>query len=323
MFALVTTQLAFGCIAATKPGVEAPTGPPADTTVTSSGVLLCEAPEERDTLGPMYTPDWGDEWAAQPEYEDENAVDPGWGVAIEDFDGDGVLEILLANPFGTQLYEWDPDTHAMVEHTPQLPSLSSQDVRSASAGDYDGDGDLYLYLGVSKGADLLLRNDGAGAFEDVTRSAGLLEETWTGTSATWGDVNGDGNLELFVANSAMLAEVSSNGEPDHNVYSLNNGDGTLSDATRTLPGDRKHERHGGRHTPRAYIRFGSPGKQGARQKGDDRGGKVGVACSCAHRPRSRPRVNPPVVATRSRRRAPWPFASPNARSSTATARICG
>ncbi|MEZ6013478.1 MAG: CRTAC1 family protein [Planctomycetota bacterium] len=76
------------------------------------------------------------------------------------------------------------------------------------AADYDGDGDLDLfvtYLGPNK----LLQNDG-GRFTDVTERAGVAGGTWTddagrehhewSTSATFVDVDGDGWLDLFVCN---------------------------------------------------------------------------------------------------------------------------
>ena len=55
------------------------------------------------------------------------------------------------------------------------------------------------------GPNALLRNNGDGSFTDVTRSAGvgtpkgLLEPVWS-TSASWADFDGDGRLDLFVAN---------------------------------------------------------------------------------------------------------------------------
>ena len=67
-----------------------------------------------------------------------------------------------------------------------------------AVGDYDGDGDEDLYV-TQVGANRLLRNDGGGRFEDVTREAGVGDTRW-GTSAGFFDYDMDGDLDLFVTN---------------------------------------------------------------------------------------------------------------------------
>ena len=65
------------------------------------------------------------------------------------------------------------------------------------AGDVDGDGLPELYLTGQTGSDRLYRNLGGLRFEDVTAAAGLGDRTWS-AGATFGDVDGDGDLDLFV-----------------------------------------------------------------------------------------------------------------------------
>jgi len=75
--------------------------------------------------------------------------------------------------------------------------------------DYDRDGDLDLYMVngwrlegtqvVEQGRDELYRNRGDGTFEQVTESSGLGHTGW-GTGVMVGDVDGDGDEDLYVVN---------------------------------------------------------------------------------------------------------------------------
>jgi len=93
--------------------------------------------------------------------------------------------------------------------------------------DYDGDGDLDLYLVngwrlagtevVERGRNLLYRNRGDGHFEDVTAAAGVGDDGW-GVGVTVGDVDLDGDPDLFVTNFGR------------DVLYLNQGDGSFGRA---------------------------------------------------------------------------------------------
>ncbi len=94
--------------------------------------------------------------------------------------------------------------------------------------DYDGDGwsDLYLVNGAPTPgytgrtpADALYRNQGDGTFGDVTVAAGA-ENPGYGMGVTAGDIDNDGDTDLYLTN---LAE---------DVLLRNDGDGTFTDVTR-------------------------------------------------------------------------------------------
>lgn len=87
--------------------------------------------------------------------------------------------------------------------------------------DFDDDGwmDLYLLQAAGSGGNRLLKNRGDGTFDDVTGRSGAGNEGYASGAAT-GDVDGDGDVDIFVTHLG----------PD--VLLLNNGDGTFSDATR-------------------------------------------------------------------------------------------
>jgi hypothetical protein len=99
----------------------------------------------------------------------------------------------------------------------------------AGAGwlDYDGDGNLDLYLANGSAYDRkpgegesnkLYRGDGKGRFTDVTERAGVGHRGW-GYGVAIGDIENDGDPDIYVTNFGP------------NVLYRNNGDGTFTDVT--------------------------------------------------------------------------------------------
>lgn len=136
----------------------------------------------------------------------------GGGVALLDYDRDGLLDVFVV---GGGYYEGKKVLGHPCKLYRNLGGLKFQDV-SASAGiaavpfqyghgaaafDYDGDGWLDLLV---TGYDrlILLHNEanpaGGRTFRDVTAASGLTERIWS-TSAAWGDLDGDGFPDLYVA----------------------------------------------------------------------------------------------------------------------------
>ena len=122
----------------------------------------------------------------------------GGGVALGDYDGDGQCDIFLCNRFGPSallrnLGNWrfeDQAVRAGVSCTNQVPS-------GALFADLDGDGKLDLLVTSFVGPHSFFRNLGTGAFTNIILSAGAKSEGGA-TSQALGDLDGDGDLDLYV-----------------------------------------------------------------------------------------------------------------------------
>lgn len=132
---------------------------------------------------------------------------PSGGVAIFDYDGDGLPDVYLLN--GSTLAAMQgkekPPRAALFRN---LGSWKFEDVTDkarvanerwgfgVAVGDYDNDGHADMYVsnfGISR----LYHNNGDGTFTDVAEKLGVARKGWS-TGPTWGDYNADGRLDLFV-----------------------------------------------------------------------------------------------------------------------------
>ena len=151
----------------------------------------------------------------------------GHGVAVGDHDGDGFPDLFLTGYGGDILFHNRGDG----TFEPSGPAAGLDDGRwssSAAFVDADGDGLLDLYvcrygkwtletnpfcgdraaglrvfcspLTVEPEADVLRRNNGDGTFTDVTAAAGVDGRPGRALGVIAADVNGDGSIDLYVAN---------------------------------------------------------------------------------------------------------------------------
>lgn len=122
----------------------------------------------------------------------------GGGMAWFDMDADGDDDLFLSSSGGDhQLLRNDDGTFVDITANSGIPT-APQNMMGVAVGDYDDDGYPDLYC-TCRGADVLLRNLGDGTFEDVAQQLGLGDPSW-GTSASWADFDGDGDLDLYVGN---------------------------------------------------------------------------------------------------------------------------
>jgi enediyne biosynthesis protein E4 len=183
------------------------------------------------------------------------------GIALFDYDGDGLLDIYAVN--GAQmpsLMKAGPKYYNRLFHNNGNGTFTDVTERSGVAGmgygmgvavgDYDNDGWPDLFLANVNG-NQLFHNNGNGTFVEVTAKAGLSgplrdgRKMWS-ISAGWFDYNNDGLLDLFVVNYVAWdtryepACMGLNGRgychpgsfaPLPNTLYRNNGDGTFTDVS--------------------------------------------------------------------------------------------
>ena len=182
----------------------------------------------------------------------------GGGGAFVDFDNDGDPDLLLVGgkswrenrrgPVSLAVYRNDGGTFT------DATRGSGMDVRlqgmGIAVGDIDNDGLKDVYV-TALGHNRLYRNLGGGSFADITAGAGVAGGDEWSSSAGFLDIDGDGWLDLFVANYIEWSEEldlelhftlngtdRAYGPPTqypgtHCVLYRNRGDGTFDDVSET------------------------------------------------------------------------------------------
>lgn len=176
------------------------------------------------------------DWRFEDATEGSGAADAdrfGMGVATGDYDGDGDLDLYLANLGPDTLLRNDGDL-VFTDVTSEAGLGQTGFGASATFFDADRDGDLDLFVTnyvdwspereldcrrasgerdycapdryEAPSADVLYRNRGDGTFVDASAASGITTAVGTGLGVVATDVDGDGLLDLFVANDGM---------PDH------------------------------------------------------------------------------------------------------------
>ena len=170
-----------------------------------------------------------------------DSVDLAGAAMVEDFDGDGLLDIVTStsDSFGPLKYFARLADGGFEDRTETARLDEQLGGLNAVTADYDNDGDMDML--VLRGGwmkkrghirNSLLRNEADGTFTDVTRSAGIAAALPT-QAAAWADFDNDGDLDLYVANETMKdvppeVPVYEGSGFKSNLY-LNDGQGAFVD----------------------------------------------------------------------------------------------
>jgi enediyne biosynthesis protein E4 len=133
------------------------------------------------------------------------------GVSTADFDGDGWMDIYVAND-GTENQLWLNQRNGTFKNVALLAGVAlpisgkAEGSMGVDAGDFDNDGDEDLVMTelAGEGTNLYV-NDGTGTFEDRGSQSGLEAITipYTGFGTAWLDYDNDGWLDLLAVNGTV------------------------------------------------------------------------------------------------------------------------
>jgi len=147
----------------------------------------------------------------------------GGGVALFDYDNDGLIDMLFTGGGHFSTPGDDPDALDANKQTPpptingyppvlyrnngddtftDVTDYAGLNLRTfyshgAFSADYDNDGCVDILI-TGFGGLLLFHNNGDGTFDEVASQLNLNDQAWS-VGAAWGDINNDGILELYVA----------------------------------------------------------------------------------------------------------------------------
>ena len=161
----------------------------------------------------------------------------GLGVMTSDFDGDGWVDLFVANDSTPNFYYHNNSDGTFKEMgfsagTAVNENGSEQGSMGVTAGDYDHDGRIDLFItNFADEYNTLYHNDGPNSFTDVSYAAKVaaLSLPYVGWGTKFFDYDNDGWVDIFVANGHVYPQLPSYRQP--RLLHHNNRDGTFTEVS--------------------------------------------------------------------------------------------
>lgn len=160
----------------------------------------------------------------------EKSIGQAWG----DYNNDGWPDLYVTDHAGPNtLYQNNGDGTFSVSAFNNKVMLVEKQSSGANFVDYNNDGWKDLFV-LAWGKNSLFKNLGGEGFTNVTAEAGLNIGERNSKTASWGDFNQDGHLDLYIANWACYPMCGRPQYGESDKLYQNNGDGTFTDVTGYL-----------------------------------------------------------------------------------------
>jgi enediyne biosynthesis protein E4 len=145
----------------------------------------------------------------------------GLGVGVGDFNGDGWLDIYVANDATPNQLWINQRDGSFVDEGPLSGAAYNavglpEGSMGVAVGDPDDDGDDDLFVtNLTKESHAFYVNRGRAEFEDARATTGIGAATapYTGFGTDWFDYDNDGRLDLFIADGAVNTQERQRGSP--------------------------------------------------------------------------------------------------------------
>jgi len=149
----------------------------------------------------------------------------GGGVSFADFNNDGWDDITYASEDGAQVYFFKNNNGAFNLVT--LNGISNTyKTKQVIWIDYDNDGDKDLFATAIEGINQFYRNDGDMSFTNISSTIGFFQTDLFTYGASFGDIDNDGDLDVFISNRTNTEENQRN-------YLYRNDEGIYIDITQS------------------------------------------------------------------------------------------